>query len=68
MANYYITYNDYFGWCVVEEINGNGRIVFTGTIEEVNAKCIELNSSRQARKKGFSGGSVPPLLPYMEVN
>lgn len=46
MANYYITYNDYFGWCVVEEINGNGRIVFTGSIEEVNAKCIELNSSR----------------------
>lgn len=46
MASYYISYNDYFGFCVIEEINGKGRIVFTGTIEEVNAKCIELNSCR----------------------
>jgi len=46
MPNYYIIYNDYFGFCVVEEINGNGKIVFTGSIEEVNAKCIELNSSK----------------------
>lgn len=46
MAKYYITYNDYFGWCVVEEINGNGRIIFTGTIQEVNKKCIKLNSCR----------------------
>ena len=46
MANYYISYNDYFGWCVVEEIDGTGTIVFTGTIKEVNKKCIELNSCR----------------------
>lgn len=46
MAKYYITYNDYFGYCVVEENDGYGKIVFTGTIEEVNKKCIELNSYR----------------------
>jgi hypothetical protein len=44
MAEYYITYNDYFGFCVVEKINGNGKIVFTGSIEDCNWKCIELNS------------------------
>lgn len=41
---YYITYNDYFGFCVAEKINGNSKIVFTGSIEDCNKKCIELNS------------------------
>lgn len=45
MAKYYISYNDYFGFCVIEEINGTGKIVFAGSIEDCNAKCIELNST-----------------------
>lgn len=45
MAKYYITYNDYFGFCVVEKINGTSRIVFAGSIEDCNKKCIELNSN-----------------------
>lgn len=44
MAKYYISYNDYFGFCVIEEINGCGKIVFAGRIEDCNAKCIEFNS------------------------
>ncbi len=43
MAKYYISYNDYFGFYVVEEIEGTGRIAFTGSIEDCNRKCIELN-------------------------
>lgn len=43
MEKYYIIYNDYFGFCVVEEIKGTGRIVFTGSIEDCNRKCIEMN-------------------------
>ena len=50
MAEYYITYNDYFGFCVVEKINGNGKIVFTGSIEDCNRKCIELNSQKQPKR------------------
>ena len=44
MPKYYVSYNNYFGYCVVEEINGTGKIVFTGSIEKCNQKCIELNS------------------------
>lgn len=43
MEKYYISHNDYFEVCVVEEIGGNGRIVFAGSIEDCNRKCIELN-------------------------
>lgn len=43
MPKYYVSYNNYFGYCVVEEINGTGKIVFTGSIEKCNQKCIELN-------------------------
>lgn len=39
---YYITYNDYFGFCVVK--TETCKIVFAGSIEDCNAKCIELNS------------------------
>lgn len=46
MASYYITYNDYFGFCVVEYDGENGKIVFAGSIEDCNKKCIELNASR----------------------
>lgn len=41
MAEYYITYNDYFGYCI--KINGTGEIVFAGSIEDCNHKCMELN-------------------------
>ena len=44
MPKYYVSYNNYFGYCVVEEINGTGKIVFTGSIEKCNQKCIELNA------------------------
>lgn len=44
MPKYYVSYNDYFGYCVVEEINGTGKIVFAGSIERCNKKCIELNT------------------------
>lgn len=46
MAEYHISYNDYFGFCVIEKINGTGKIVFAGSIEDCNRKCIELNSQR----------------------
>ena len=44
MTNYYITYNDYFGYCVVETDGKHNKIVFTGSIEDCNKRCIELNS------------------------
>ena len=44
MPKYYVSYNNYFGYCVVEEINGTGKIVFTRSIERCNQKCIELNA------------------------
>lgn len=44
MPKYYVSYNNYFGYCVVEEIGGTGRFVFTGSIERCNQKCIELNA------------------------
>lgn len=44
MEKYYISYNDYFGFYVIEEVKGNGRIVFTGSIEDCNKKCMELNT------------------------
>ena len=44
MPKYYVSYNNYFGYCVVEEINGTGKIVFTVSIEKCNQKCIELNA------------------------
>lgn len=50
MAEYYITYNDYFGFCVIEKINGNGKIIFAGSIEDCNKKCIELNSQQQPKR------------------
>ena len=46
MLNYYITYNDYFGFCVIESDGKNSRIVFAGSVEDCNAKCIELNNQR----------------------
>ena len=46
MTSYYITYNDYFGFCVVENDNGRHTIVFAGNIEDCNRKCVELNASR----------------------
>lgn len=46
MFEYYVTYNDYFGFCVVETDGKNGKIVFAGSIENCNKKCIELNSRR----------------------
>lgn len=42
MAEYYITYNNYLGYCVVEI--ETTKIVFAGSIEDCNEKCIELNS------------------------
>lgn len=45
MSKFFITYNDYFGFCVIEEINGTQKIVFAGNIEDCNKKCIELNNS-----------------------
>ena len=58
MAEYYITYNDYFGFCVVEKINGNGKIVFTGSIEDCNWKCIELNSLNQPKRSKIGASAV----------
>ena len=46
MTNYYITYNDHFGYCVVET---GGKIVFAGNIEDCNKKCIELNATNNER-------------------
>lgn len=46
MINYYISYNDYFGYCVIADDGKNGTIVFAGSIEDCNAKCIEFNSQR----------------------
>ena len=46
MPCYYITHNKYFGFCVVECDGENGKIVFAGSIEDCNKKCIELNATR----------------------
>lgn len=46
MTSYYITYNDYFGYCVVGTDGKESYIVFAGSIEDCNKKCIELNNSR----------------------
>ena len=46
MVEYYISYNDYFGYCVImKDERGTGTIVFAGSIEDCNKKCIELNKS-----------------------
>ena len=45
MAKYYISYNDYLGYCVIEEIEGIAKIVFAGSVKDCNQKCIELNSN-----------------------
>lgn len=50
MPEYYISYNDYFGFCVIEKIEGTGKIVFAGSIEDCNRKCIELNSWQQPKR------------------
>lgn len=42
MRKYYVSYDNYFGYCVVEE--GNKKIVFAGSIPDCNRKCMELNS------------------------
>lgn len=46
MNKYYITYNDYFGYCVIETDGNNAKIVFAGSIEDCNKKCIQFNSSQ----------------------
>ena len=46
MEKYYVSYNDYFGFCVIEKINGVEKIVFAGSIEDCNIKCMELNRKR----------------------
>lgn len=47
MNYYFISYNEYFGFCVIsEDEKGNQNIVFAGSIEDCNNKCIELNKSR----------------------
>lgn len=48
MPSYYITYNDYFGYCVAET---GGKIVFAGNIEDCNKKCIELNDKSNERRQ-----------------
>lgn len=46
MNKYYVSYNNYFGFCVIcEDEHGNGTIAFAGSIEDCNRKCIELNKS-----------------------
>lgn len=46
MTEYYITYNDYFGYCVIEKIDGTGTIIYAGSIEDCNRVCIEMNQSK----------------------
>lgn len=58
MAEYYITYNDYFGFCVIEKIKGTGKIVFAGSIEDCNRKCIELNSQRQPKRSKIGASAA----------
>lgn len=41
MKNYYVSYDEYFGYCVIEE--ETGEIIFAGSIPDCNKKCIELN-------------------------
>ena len=57
MAEYYISYNEYFGFCVIETINGTGKIVFAGSIEDCNRKCIELNSQQQPKRSDFGASA-----------
>ena len=47
MAEYYISYNAWYGFCVIRKNeNGTHDLVFAGKIEDCNKKCIELNNSR----------------------
>lgn len=48
MYYYFVTWNAYFGYCVAvyDSDSGISEIVFTGSIEECNRKCIEFNKSR----------------------
>ena len=47
MNEYFVSYNEYFGFCVVKMYHGTGEIVFTGTIPECNKKCMELNEGER---------------------
>lgn len=50
MKKYYISYNQYLGYCVIEESKNGEKIVFAGCIEDCNHKCIELNIRRRFMK------------------
>ena len=47
MIKYYVSFNDYFGFCVIEERDGSGKIVFAGSIPDCNRICIELNTKNR---------------------
>lgn len=58
------TYNHNAAERWFDDFNGNGKIVFTGSIEDCNRKCIELNSLNQPKRSkigasaaGWSPGS-----------
>lgn len=46
MPEYYITYNDYFGYCVIQKIEGTAEIIFAGSIEDCNNLAVELDKSK----------------------
>ena len=49
MINYYVSYNDYFGYCVIEKTTQTEKIVFAGSIEDCNRKCMVLNQIYKGR-------------------
>lgn len=38
---YYVSYNNYFGFCVIRE--ADKKIIYSGDIEACNKKCRQLN-------------------------
>jgi len=46
MMEYFVSYNDYFGFCVVATGQSTSKIVFAGSIEDCNHKCVELNGGK----------------------
>lgn len=46
MPEYYVSYNDYFGYCVIQKFEGTAEIIYAGSIEDCNRVCVEMNQSK----------------------
>lgn len=49
MTEYYVSYSN-GSYCVIEKTMKTKNVVFSGSIEDCNRKCIELNQERRNAK------------------